>query len=307
MASGPKNRGRLDIQETKVNLMQSAALFAIIATFGVLEIASGRHKEFHATHDDTKLEAFMFISLLALAQPLAFAVTDKLCSLAMPGQRDALAALPWWAMTAVLLVGDDMTQYWWHRVSHTPLLWPLHRAHHSAHYMSIRITYRNNFFYYLMMPGLWISGVLIYLGLGDVYLVYVVVKLTVILGAHSAVRWDEPLYRVPALRPLAWLVERTVSTPATHWGHHALTNDDGIGHYIGNFGNLLFLWDVLFGTAKITRRYPAEVGLPDDRVFGKERWYVEMFYPLLQSKREHSTLVPGARAWVPDAPAPDRA
>ena len=24
--------------------------------------------------------------------------------------------------------------------------------------MSIRITYRNNFFYYLMMPGLWISG-----------------------------------------------------------------------------------------------------------------------------------------------------
>jgi sterol desaturase/sphingolipid hydroxylase (fatty acid hydroxylase superfamily) len=219
----------------------------------------------------------------------------------MPEQRDAWASLPWWAMTAILLVGDDMTQYWWHRVSHTPLLWPLHRAHHSAHYMSIRITYRNNFFYYLMMPGLWISGVLIYLGLGTVYLVYIVVKLAVILGAHSAVRWDEPLYRVRALRPLAWLVERTVSTPATHWGHHALTNDDGIGHYTGNFGNLLFFWDVLFGTAKITRRYPAEVGLPDDRVFGKERWYVEMFYPLLRSKRAHSTLVPGARAWVPDA------
>jgi sterol desaturase/sphingolipid hydroxylase (fatty acid hydroxylase superfamily) len=167
--------------------------------------------------------------------------------------------------------------------------------------MSIRITYRNNFFYYLMMPGLWISGVLIYLGLGTVYLVYIVVKLAVILGAHSAVRWDEPLYRVRALAPLAWLVERTISTPATHWGHHALTNNDGIGHYTGNFGNLLFFWDVLFGTAKITRRYPAEVGLPDDRVFGKERWYVEMFYPLLRSKRAHSTLVPGARAWVPDA------
>jgi sterol desaturase/sphingolipid hydroxylase (fatty acid hydroxylase superfamily) len=46
-----------------------------------------------------------------------------------------------------------------------------------------------------------------------------------------------------------------VSTPATHWGHHALTNSDGIGHYKGNFGNLLFVWDILFGTAKITRRY----------------------------------------------------
>jgi hypothetical protein len=32
-----------------------------------------------------------------------------------------------------------------------------------------------------------------------------------------------------------------------------------------------------------------------------------LFYPLLQSKRTHSTLVPGARAWVPEAPeAPGR-
>ncbi len=126
-------------------------------------------------------------------------------------------------------------------------------------------------------------------------------KLAVILGAHSAVRWDEPLYRVRWLRPLAWFLERTVSTPAMHWAHHALTNDDRIGHYVGNFGNLLFFWDVLFGTAKITRRSPVAVGLPDDQAFGKERWSIEVFYPLLQSKRDHSTLVHGARAWLPDA------
>ena len=81
--------------------------------------------------------------------------------------------------------------------------------------MSIRITYRNNFFYYLMMPGLWISGVLIYLGFGTVYLVYIVVKLTVILGAHSAVRWDEPLYRIKWLHPLAW-VRRAHDLDAGH-------------------------------------------------------------------------------------------
>ena len=68
------------------------------------------------------------------------------------------------------------------------------------------------------------------------------------------------------LHPLAWVLERTISTPATHWAHHALTNDDGIGHYKGNFGNLLFVWDMLFGTAKITRRYPANVGLQDDLI-----------------------------------------
>jgi sterol desaturase/sphingolipid hydroxylase (fatty acid hydroxylase superfamily) len=148
------------------------------------------------------------------------------------------------------------------------------------------------------MPGLWISGVLIYLGFGTVYLVYIVVKLTVILGAHSAVRWDEPLYRIKWLHPLAWLVERTVSTPATHWAHHALTNSDGIGHYKGNFGNMLFLWDMLFGSAHITHQYPANVGLQDDQIFGKERWFNEMFYPLLQSKREHSALRAGGRAYA---------
>ena len=37
-----------------------------------------------------------------------------------------------------------------------------------------------------MMPGLWMGGVLLYLGFGAAYGIYVVVKLTLILGAHSA-------------------------------------------------------------------------------------------------------------------------
>ena len=281
-----------------MNSIQNVVLASIILLFAIAEVTSRRHKEFHATPDDTKLELFMFVALIAVSQPLVFYVTGLLCGWLMPEQRGAWAQLPWWAMAAILLIGDDLTQYLWHRASHTPLLWPLHRAHHTAHYMSIRITYRNNFFYYLMMPGLWVSGVLIYLGFGTVYLVYIIVKLTVILGAHSAVRWDEPLYRVRWLSPIAWIVERTISTPATHWAHHALTAADGVGHYKGNFGNLLFFWDVLFGTAKITRRYPARVGLPDDLIYGKERWFVEMFYPLLQSRRTHSSLAPGGRAFA---------
>ena len=281
-----------------MNLVQNLALAAIILGFAAVEIGTRSYRDYEATAGDTKLELAMFLALVAFTQPFIFAVAGKLCALAMPLQRDAWAGLPWWAMAAALLVGDDLTQYLWHRASHTPLLWPLHRAHHTAHYMSVRITYRNNFFYYLMMPGLWVSGVLVYLGLANAYLVYVVLKLTIIMGAHCTVPWDRPLYRIRALRPLAWLLERTVSTPATHWAHHALTNDDGIGHYKGNFGNMLFVWDLLFRTAKITRRYPPRVGLNDDELFGKERWFVEMFYPLLQSKRRHSALVRGGKAYV---------
>jgi sterol desaturase/sphingolipid hydroxylase (fatty acid hydroxylase superfamily) len=286
-----------------MNLLQNAILVAIIFGFALAEILSGKHKEFKATPDDGKLELLMFVSLVAFTQPMIFAVTGKLGQLYFPEMKNAWADWPVWAMVAVLLVGDDMTQYWWHRLSHTPLLWPLHRAHHTAHYMSLRVTYRNNFFYYLMMPGLWVSGVLIYMGFANVYLVYVVVKLTVIMGAHCAVRWDEPLYRIKALSPLMWVVERTFSTPATHWAHHALTNEDGIGHYKGNFGNLLFFWDILFGSAHITRQYPPQVGLRDDQIYGKERWFTEMFYPVLQSRREHSALKAGGRIYAEEETA----
>ena len=150
--------------------LQNILIISVMLGFALMEFVSRRYKAtVNATSNDTKLELLMFLSLLAITQPLALLVSGKLCEWLIPDMRGAWANLPWWAMVGILLVGDDMTQYWWHRISHSPLLWPLHRAHHSAEYMSIRVTYRNNFFYYLMMPGLWIAGVLLYLGFGGVF------------------------------------------------------------------------------------------------------------------------------------------
>lgn len=280
-------------------------MIALIAVgYCMAEYVSRRyHDTVDATSNDTMLELLMLVSLFAVTQPLILFTTARLGHWLAPDLHDAWSALPWWAMVGILLVGDDMTQYWWHRVSHGALLWPLHRAHHSASYMSIRMTYRNNFFYYLMMPGLWVGGAALYLGFGGVYFAYVAVKFVVLFGAHCAWPWDEPLYRIRALRPVMWIVERTISTPATHRAHHAITNVDGIGHYKGNFGNLLFFWDILFGTAHITRRYPAEVGLRDDQLFGPERWDHQMFYPLVQSKREWSALKFGGRIYSDESEA----
>jgi sterol desaturase/sphingolipid hydroxylase (fatty acid hydroxylase superfamily) len=285
-------------------IFQNLLLFGIMLGFAGMEWTSGRYKKnVRATSNDTKLELCMLLSLLLFSQPLAILATNALCSWLIPAQRNALIGMPWWGMFGLLLFFEDQSQYWWHRISHSPTLWPLHRAHHTANYMSIRITYRNNFFYYLAMPGLWLAGLAIYLGFGQVYAFYILVKITVILGAHCAWPWDERLYRIRALRPLMWLVQRTISTPSTHWAHHSITNDDGIGHYKGNFGNLLFFWDVLYGTAYITRLYPADVGLHSDRVFGAERWNHQMFYPVLQSKRARSTLRFGGSEYASDETA----
>ena len=282
--------------------IQNALVLCMIVGYAATEVISRRYKNtVTANANDTKLELFMFLSLLAVTQPLALLVTSKLGAWLAPDYKNVLADLPWWGMVGLLILVDDLTQYWWHRLSHTPLLWPLHRAHHSAQYMSIRITFRNNFFYYLMMPGLWLAGALIYLGVGGlVYALYVVFKLLVILGAHCAWRWDEPLYKIPALRPVMWVLERTISTPATHWAHHAITEKDGIGHYKGNFGNLLFIWDIIFGSAHITQQYPAQVGLRDDQLFGQEHWYHQMFFPLFQSKREYTALKFGGKIYAED-------
>ena len=112
-------------------------------------------------------------------------------------------------------------------------------------------------------------------------------------------QWDQWLYRWPVLKPLAWLIERTISTPATHFAHHALVQDDGIGHYTGNYGNLLFVWDILFGTARITRRYPPAYGLADDRQHGSEPWLAQFTYPVIKSHRADTVLGAG-----PHTPAP---
>jgi len=288
--------------------LQNFLIASLMLGFVGMEFASRRYQRTVkpvATANDGWLEGLMFLSLVAVSQPLALLVTDRVSTWLMPAARGSLADWPWWAMVGVLLVADDLTQYLWHRLSHTPLLWPLHRAHHSASYMSVRMTYRNNFFYYLLMPGLWTSGVLLFLGFGKVYGFYFVLKIAVIVGAHCAWRWDEPLYRIRALRPLMWVLERTVSTPATHWAHHAIANADGVGHYKGNFGNLLFVWDMLLGTAHITRRYPEAVGLQDDVLFGPEHWRDQMFYPLSHSQRAHSALKPGGVPFEEaGAPAP---
>ncbi len=261
---------------------------AVLLVLGILEAMGGLYLQDRRTKNDWTIELVSLLTLPTLIQPGIFILMLWMGKTWFPHYEDHYIHLPVWGQVLAFLLFDDLTQYGWHRLSHSNrILWKLHRPHHVVEEMGVLVTYRNAVLYYALMPGIWLSGLLVFLGMGYVYLFYLPVKLLVILLAHSETRWDRFLYKYRFLHPLAWVVERTISTPSTHFAHHGLTAEDGVSHPNGNYGNLLFIWDVLFGTAKITRRYPTRFGAWNKV---KEPWYVQLLFPILRSKRPESEL-----------------
>ena len=261
---------------------------SLLLVLGIMESIGGLYFEDKRTRNDFTIELLSLVTLPTLIQPGIFLLVLWFMSSFYPGLEDYFMSYSiWWHLLAFLIL-DDMSQYWWHRLSHVSRrMWKLHRPHHVVEEMGVLVTYRNALLYYALMPGIWFSALLVYFGMGYVYLFYLPFKLVVILLAHSETKWDRFLYKYKILRPVAWIVERTISTPSTHFAHHGLTAEDGVSHPNGNFGNLLFIWDILFGTAKITRKYPTKFGAWNQI---KEPWYVQLLFPFVRSKDERSEL-----------------
>lgn len=273
--------------------VSSLVVIAIYIGFGLLELfRSDLFSKPEQNRNDGIVETVSTVVLLVFTQPLILLAAYGLGLRFFPQQQDALANISWLAAIPLFLVLEDMMQYWWHRASHSfAWLYNLHRAHHNARFMSVRLVYRNNIIYYAMMPSIWCAGMLIYLGLGWFYAGYLVIKMLVVIAAHSDVKWDAPLYQHRWLSKVMWVVERTISTPATHHAHHGRHASDPAVHYKGNYGNLLFFWDVLFGTAKITRTYPRSYGVEDlpEATLGQQ-----LLWPIFPENKDLNRMVPGA-------------
>ncbi len=261
---------------------------AVLVITAIIEAFGGLYFDDKRTKNDFSIEFISLTILPVLVQPIIFLLIFSIGNIYFTKYENALAEFSiWWHFLAFLIL-DDMMQYWWHRLSHVNrIMWKLHRPHHVVEEMGVLVTYRNAILYYALMPGIWFSGILVYLGMGYAYLIYLPIKLTVIILAHSETKWDRFLYKYKFLHPLAWIIERLISTPSTHFAHHGLTAEDEISHPNGNFGNLLFLWDIIFGTAKITRKFPTKFGAWN-RV--NEPWYVQLMFPIIKSKDERSEL-----------------
>jgi len=165
---------------------------SVLLFLGIIEALGGLYFNDKRSRNDFSIELLSLITLPTLIQPGIFLFVLWFMGVSFPNLEDLyLTSSLWWHIIAFLIL-DDLTQYWWHRFSHVnKKMWKLHRPHHVVEEMGVLVTYRNAVLYYAFMPGIWFSAVLIYLGMGYVYLFYLPIKLIVILLADSETTWDK--------------------------------------------------------------------------------------------------------------------
>ncbi len=271
--------------------LDSYIVLGIVILFCVLESAAGYLASSRRTASDWIQEVGGFAVLSFLIKPLivfaAFFAGQRLA----PGLQGSIAAFSILPALVVYLLVDDVLQYWYHRFGHEyDFLWKLHRPHHQAEEMGFFVSYRNAGLYYLLMPNIWWVGLAIFLGGLKAVAIGLILKQIIIIGSHSRIRWDEPLYRVRILGPIVAVLERIFVTPAFHYAHHGKSMIDRISDPNGNYGNMFSIWDQLFGTAKFTRRFPTSLGLVNDP---RDGWAASYFYPVIASDREGSEISRG--------------
>lgn len=273
----------------------------LVFFIGVLEFSFGLYKG-----KWPKNERFVDIACFTLPRlvirPFVAYYGLKFLPLVLPDLKNTFEWVPFFWGCIIIAVADDLTQYWYHRLHHEiPWLWRFHRTHHSASYMGMAMASRQNAIYTLFFSQTYLTTALVYLGLGIPTVVVKGIKGAITTLAHSSIPWDKPFYKYKILHPLAWVLERTISTPATHHAHHAATTDDGIGYYKGNFGNMFFLWDIIFGTALITRKYPKAYGISH---YEGDQWYAQLLWPIFKSKVVGSELAKNGPMVRLDEPIP---
>ena len=270
--------------------LRTWGLVAFMIVLGIIEFAAGLYDD-QWTGEERKIDIVSFLAPKLLLPPVIAFFSLIILPNVIPNLENTLSWVPFWGGFFLIAIADDLTQYWYHRLHHqVPFLWRFHRTHHSAPYMGMAMLNRQNFIYTVFFSQIYLTATLTFLGLGLPALFVLGLKSIITLTAHSSVAWDKPFYKYKVLHPIAWVLERLISTPATHHAHHADTSGDGIGHFKGNFGNMFFLWDVIFGTALITRKFPKSYGI---RSYKQEEWYAQFLWPIFKSKKEGSALAEG--------------
>ena len=154
------------------------------------------------------------------------------------------AIMPVWAIWLLTFVLIDLVFYFYHRMSHrVRFLWAIHMSHHSSEEMNFFVSFRQAWFgpvskipFFLCLPLVGFDPTIIAVA-GVISTLWGIVGHTQIIGNLGQ-------------------LELIFNTPSHHRVHHG-SNDQYIDK---NYGNLLIIWDRIFGTFE-PEKEPVKFGL----------------------------------------------
>jgi len=210
----------------------------------------------------------------ALSNPVPTALYRALFFAAIVGVSDAITARlglglwpqgwPLLAQVVLALLVAEAASYAIHRFLHESRLWPLHAVHHCSPRMYFLLAVRKHPLQAFVSYGgrlsvLWLLGV----PSG------VLAILLAVTAAHSFVQHANVRMRTGGLG-------RVFATPELHRLHHSRREEE-LG---SNYGDVLIVWDALFGTRRVPEAGAArslEVGLPGLEV--AQTWWAHLLLP----------------------------
>jgi len=198
-------------------------------------------------------EPLRLITLVVSVSATATALAGAFAKLIGPVHLAAPGGIALAIMAAILLLAFDLGTYVTHRLSHrVPVLWAFHRLHHSAQVLNPLTLERKHPVYTLL-------SVLI-----DCAVVAPVQAVVIYLfGAQSSVAvvgatnlgFVGFAYCAAGLRHThIWLsygpvLDRLLVSPALHQIHHSAARQ----HWARNYGEVLAIWDWMFGSLYLPR------------------------------------------------------
>ena len=190
-----------------------------------------------------------------------------------------LIELPFWIKLILGVLLYDFTTYWIHRASHTvPILWRLHRVHHSDTTMDSSTTFR---FHPLELVLIYQTGNIVTAGIFGTDLaalgVYLILIYIFFFLEHSNLNYPK------------W-IDKTLGLIFVMPNHHRVHHHQDQFYTDSNFADIFIVWDRLMGTFKELPVEKMKYGLAEFDEAEKQTFLYLMKSPFIDIKRKESEI-----------------
>ncbi|WP_126973877.1 sterol desaturase family protein [Gynurincola endophyticus] len=261
----------MEILDKILSINPNYVIIALLAVFFTLEQLSGTPFSFKKRGHHLFQNMLFQITLVLLN--IFFVSIQVYCIEWLNDHQIGLlyfVALPFWIKLLLSVMLYDFTTYWIHRASHKiPLLWRLHRVHHSDTTMDSSTTFR---FHPLELILIYQTGNIITAGVfgTDVtsMALYYLIIYVFFFFEHSNLKYP------------SWL-NHTLGLLFVMPDHHRVHHHQEQFYTDSNFADIFIIWDRIFGTYKFIPSTEVKYGLKEFESEGKQSFWYLMKSPFI--------------------------